>query len=62
MTPLLAEPLKGSVYLLPSNPPDVKILLAASGEGINLKLVGTVHMDEATGQLTTTFEKHPERR
>ncbi len=60
VTPLLAEPLKGSVYLLPSNPPDVKILLAASGEGVNLKLVGTVHMDEATGRLTTTFENTPD--
>ncbi len=60
VTPLLAEPLKGSVYLLPSNPPDVKILLAASGEGINLKLVGTVQMNEATGQLTTTFENTPD--
>ena len=27
---------------------------------MNLKLVGTVHLDEATGQLTTTFENTPD--
>ncbi|MGA7704009.1 MAG: hypothetical protein WB998_03830, partial [Solirubrobacteraceae bacterium] len=31
-----------------------------SGEGVNLKLVGDVHLDEATGRLTTTFSETPE--
>ena len=43
--------LTGSVYLLQSNPPDLKLLVAASADGINLKLVGNVHLDTTTGQV-----------
>ena len=60
VTPLLAHALKGSVYVMQSNPPELKLLVAASGEGVNLKLVGTVHLNTATGQLTTTFENTPD--
>jgi hypothetical protein len=59
-TPLLFHNLKGNVYVLDSNPPNLKLLVAASGEGVNLKLVGDVHLDEATGRLTTTFKEAPE--
>ena len=59
-TPLLKNSLKGNVYVLQSNPPNLKLLVAASGEGVNLKLVGDVHLDEATGRLTTTFSETPE--
>ncbi len=59
-TPLLTRPLRGSVYVLQSNPPELKLLIAASGEGVNLKLVGTVHLNEQTGQLVTTFANTPE--
>jgi hypothetical protein len=59
-TPLLPKPLKGNVYLLQGNPPNVKLLVTASAAGVNLKLVGNVHLDERTGRLTTTFEKTPE--
>jgi hypothetical protein len=59
-TPLLAHSLKGNVYILQSNPPELKLLVTASGEGVNLKLVGVVHLDEQTGQLTTKFEGTPE--
>jgi hypothetical protein len=59
-TPLLPHSLKGNVYVLQSNPPEVKLLVAASGEGVNVKLVGVVHLDEQTGQLTTTFQGTPE--
>ncbi len=56
-----SEPLfKGNVYVLQSNPPELKLLLAASADGVNLKLVGEVHMNEETGQLTTTFSKTPD--
>ena len=34
--------------------------MTAEGEGVFLKLVGNVNLDEATGGLTTTFEKTPE--
>jgi hypothetical protein len=60
VTPLLAKPLQGNVYILQSNPPELKLLVAASGEGVNLKLVGTVHLNQATGQLVTTFAGTPE--
>jgi hypothetical protein len=63
---------EGSVYVLRSNPPDLKLLVAASADGVNLKLVGDVHSCESTGetigsktceapgQLITTFEHTPE--
>ncbi len=59
-TPLLAEEMKGNVYILPPDPPNIQLLVAASGGGVNLKLIGHVHLDEATGQLTTTFSDTPE--
>jgi hypothetical protein len=59
-TPLLFHSLKGNVYVLDSNPPNLKLLVAASGEGVNLKLLGDVHLDETTGRLTTTFKETPE--
>lgn len=59
-TPLLAHKLEGGVYVMQSNPPDLKLLATASGEGVNLKLVGHVHLDEATGRLVTTFSETPE--
>jgi hypothetical protein len=59
-TPLLAHPLSGSVYILQQNPPNLQLLVAASGEGVNLKLIGNVHLNEATGRLTATFENTPD--
>jgi hypothetical protein len=59
-TPLLSKPIKGNVYVLQSNPPELKLLVTASGEGVNIKLVGTVHLNETTGQLSTTFTETPE--
>jgi hypothetical protein len=52
--------LEGSVYVLPSNPPEIKILVAASADGVNVKLAGTVRLDEQTGQLRATFEDTPQ--
>ncbi len=59
-TPLLPDTLKGNVYILGQDPPDLQLLVAASGDGVNLKLIGTVHLNEQTGQLTTTFENTPD--
>jgi uncharacterized repeat protein (TIGR01451 family) len=58
-TPLLKSKLQGSVYVLQSDPPDLKLLITAYGEGVYLKLVGNVQLNEATGQLTTTFDETP---
>jgi uncharacterized repeat protein (TIGR01451 family) len=59
-TPLLSEKIEGGVYVLQSNPPDLKLLVAGSGDGVNVKVVANVHMDESTGQLTTTFTELPQ--
>jgi hypothetical protein len=58
-TPLLPDKLEGNVYVLQSNPPNLQLLVAASADDVNLKLIGNVHLDEATGQLTTTFDSTP---
>jgi hypothetical protein len=58
-TPLLTDPLKGDVYVLQSNPPHLQLLVGASADGVNLKLVGDVHLDEATGRVVTTFNHTP---
>jgi hypothetical protein len=59
-TPLLADHLEGGIFVLPSNPPEVKLLVAASADGVNVKLVGVAHLDPATGQVTTTFSETPQ--
>jgi hypothetical protein len=60
VTPLLPERLEGDVYVLQSNPPDLELLIAASADGVNLKLIGHVHLDSTTGQLTTTLSGTPQ--
>ena len=59
-TPLLPDRLEGNVYVLQSNPPHIQLLVAASGDGVNLKLIGDVHLDPVSGQLTTTFSNTPQ--
>ncbi len=61
-TPLIVRPLKGPVYLLASNPPEIKLLVAPEDptDGLYIKFIGTVHLNETTGQLVTTFEDTPE--
>ena len=59
-TPLLPDKLVGDVYILQQNPPNLQLLVVASGDGVSLKLIGKVHLDEATGQITTTFERTPD--
>jgi uncharacterized repeat protein (TIGR01451 family) len=52
ITPILFKPLTGNVYVLPSNPPHLKLLAALAGEGVVVKLVLEVELSE-TGQITT---------
>ncbi len=59
-TPVLPEPLEGKVYVLESQPPDVKLLVALAGQGVEVKVVGDVHLNTTTGQLTTVFKENPE--
>ncbi len=55
-TPLLGgDPEKqvtGNVYVLPSQPPDIRLLIAASADGVNLKEVLQTKLNETTGQVT----------
>jgi uncharacterized repeat protein (TIGR01451 family) len=61
-TPLLKRKLEGGIYVLQSNPPDVKLLVTASNPlyGVYVKLIGDVHLDPTTAQLTTTFPETPQ--
>jgi hypothetical protein len=59
-TPLLSEPIEGEVFVVQSNPPDVKLLIAGSLDGINVKLLGDARLDEASGQITTSFTSLPQ--
>jgi hypothetical protein len=62
-TPLLPDPLKGSVFLAQQNNNPFGSLLAiyvtAEGDGVLVKLAGHVVPDPNTGQLTTTFDNNP---
>ena len=60
LTPLLPDKLTGDVYILQQNPPHLQLLVAASGDGVNLKLIGEVNLDPNTGRITTTFKKTPD--
>jgi hypothetical protein len=65
-TPLLSDPLKGSVYLAAQNDnPSHSVLglyiaVDDAKTGIVVKLAGHVHADPGTGQLTATFDNNPQ--
>jgi uncharacterized repeat protein (TIGR01451 family) len=63
-TPLLdgerESELKGDVYVLDSNPPNLRLLFTASADGVNLKIPARVELNESTEQLTATFTEAPE--
>jgi hypothetical protein len=63
-TPLLADPLQGSIYLAKQtdNPfgTTLALYLVARGPGVVLKLPGKVEPDPVTGQVVTTFDNNPQ--
>lgn len=71
VTPLLATPLEGGVYVgkpecEPCDPQQaqagglITLYLEAAGSGIVVKLVGHTSIAQGTGQLTTTFDEDPQ--
>jgi hypothetical protein len=52
--------LEGGVYVLQSNPPQLKLLAALSGDGVNVKLVLNAELSEQTGQITTKVLNAPQ--
>jgi hypothetical protein len=61
VSPALRDTPEGGVYVLQSSPPNVKLLLAASADGVNVKAIADTHLDESTGQITTTLENLPQQ-
>jgi hypothetical protein len=67
-TPLLEQPLDGSVYLRTQNSQDpesgemyrLAIVLHSEERGVDVKLPGSLVVNKTTGQLTTTFSELPQ--
>ncbi len=63
-TPLLPQPLQGSIFLgkQGENPFGslVALYIVVEGHGVILKLAGHVDLDSATGRITTTFDNNPQ--
>ena len=65
-TPLLEDPLKGSVYVArqSENPFNsllaLYLVLSSKRDGITIKVAGKVSPDPTTGQLTASFTENPE--
>jgi hypothetical protein len=56
----LESEFQGGVYLLQSSPPDLKLLVAASANGVNLKFVLNADLNESTGQVTFVMRELPQ--
>ena len=60
-TPVLEDPLKGSVYLGEQRPDQLlRLFIVAEGTGVMIKLPGVATPDPVTGQLTVTFDNTPQ--
>jgi hypothetical protein len=66
-TPLLPKPLLGTVYVAPQgdNPfpgslTAIYLVVQDEERGLSVKLAGRVDLDQATGQITTTFANNPQ--
>jgi hypothetical protein len=58
-TPMLRDTMEGGVYALPSEPPDIEMLITAHADGVYLKLLGVATLNEATGQVTLSIPQAP---
>jgi hypothetical protein len=64
-TPVLPEPIQGSLYIASQGANPFHTLLAgylsAEGEGVIVKLAGRFEVDSATGQITAVFDENPQQ-
>jgi hypothetical protein len=60
-TPVLAEPLHGTVFFAAATPArPLGLFVAVDEAGVRLKLAGTVRLDPATGRISTVFDDLPQ--
>ena len=60
-SPALAAPLTGNVYLGAPQPNNLyRLFLDVEGDGLTIRLVGSISADTNTGQLTATFAGDPQ--
>lgn len=64
-TPLLPDPLEGSLFLAKQDENPFHSLLSgylvAEGQGLTIKLAGRFDLDPQTGQVTATFDNNPQQ-
>lgn len=64
-TPLLADPLRGGLYVAKQgdNPFDSLLAgyLVVKGSGVTIKLAGRFDLDPASGRIITTFDDNPQQ-
>ncbi len=64
-TPLLEDPLEGSLYVAMQNDNPFHSLLAGymvvKGSGITIKLAGSFELDPSTGRIVATFDNNPQQ-
>jgi hypothetical protein len=62
VSPILATPLTGPIYLGPSPEPDrYELFVVVEGSGVRLKLPGVIDADRDTGRITATFDETPQQ-
>jgi hypothetical protein len=65
VTPVLADPLEGSLYVARQRQNPFGSFLAgymvAKGKGVTIKLAGRFDLDPRTGQITATFDENPQQ-
>jgi hypothetical protein len=60
-TPLLSRPMTGTVYVSTPTPEAMyRMMIVAAGENITVHLIGVMHPNPETGQLTVSFTETPQ--